>query len=87
MKRNIKHSFPQIEVVWDDHHAKYNDMTMEEIEKYAKPFERPTSGYLVHENKRMIVVCSTVDTDEDGQESFAECNFIMKRDLRYRSDK
>jgi len=57
---------------------------MEEVVEAAKkPIIRETGGYLVHENKRVIVLAGTIE--QDG--TLTECNFLMKKLIIKRSDK
>ena len=85
-KKQIKHDYKYISVEWADHWATGTNEPFE-LEKLAemakKPIIRETGGFLVHENKRVIVLAGTVE--EDG--TLTECNFLMKRLILNRSDK
>jgi hypothetical protein len=85
-KKKIIHDYPFVGIEWADHWATgTNDpYTLEKLTELAKePIIRETGGYLVHENKRVIVLCGTIE--EDG--TLTECNFLMKRLIINRSDK
>lgn len=84
MDKLNKYKYPQIEVEWADHFFDSEDNTLEEIIETAKnPYMGKYTGYLVHENKRMLVLCANVW--EDGTLSCPM--YIMKKSITNRSDK
>lgn len=78
-----KTSYPIVEVVWDDHHFDEGDKTLKEIIKESQgPYVGSYVGYLVYENKTMIVLCANVWDDDD-----LSCPMsIMKKNIVSRSD-
>jgi len=78
-----KTSYKIVEVVWNDHFFDDEDKTLKEIVKDAKqPYVGSYVGYLVHENKTMLVLCANVWDDED-----LSCPmYIMKKSIVSRSD-
>jgi len=76
--------YPLVEIVWADHFFDSGDCELEEIEEEAKtPYMGKYTGYLVHENKRMVVLCANIW--EDGTLSCPM--YIMKKSITKRSDK
>ena len=78
------HKYPLIEVQWADHFFDKDDCELEDVIKEAKnPYMGSYAGYLVHENKRMLVLCANVW--EDGTVSCPM--YIMKKAIVSRSDR
>lgn len=80
----MKSKFKIIEVVWLDHFFDEEDKTLNEIIKDAKePYQGSYVGYLVHENKKMLVLCANI-----WQTGELSCPmYIMKNSIVSRSDK
>ena len=79
-----KTKYPIVEVVWNDHFFDEEDKTLADIKKDAvKPYVGTYVGYLVHENKAMLVLCANVWAEDD-----LSCPmYIMKNSIVSRSDK
>jgi len=75
--------YPLIKVKWADHWHETGDFTPDEIKGKAKPYHGEYAGYLVEDNKQMIVLCSNVW--ENGEVS--DPMYIMKRAIVWRSDR
>ena len=75
--------YPLISVKWADHWNETGDFTVEEIKNKAKPYYGEYAGYLVEENKQMIVLCSNIW--ENGEVS--DPMYLLKRCIVSRSDK
>lgn len=81
-------------VKWLDHYFDDAEVAVKDLKK-VKPMEHTTHGHLVFENRQMIVVCQTAIGAVDGAASpqgaedgrFAECVYIIKKLITYRSDK
>lgn len=78
--------YPLIEITWDDHWIENEDVSMEHIQKEAKPYVGKYAGYLVYENKQVLVIASNVWQGED-EEKYGPTMYIMKRSVTSRSDK
>ena len=76
-------SYPLIKVVWADHWVDQGDFDLDDIKEKAKPYYGEYAGYLVVENKQMLVLCSNIW--ENGQQS--DPMYIMKRCIVSRSDR
>lgn len=78
-----KTKYPVVEVRWDDHFFDDSDFTLKDIIKEGKaPYKGCYVGYLVHENKNMLVLCSNVWDEGD-----LSCPmYVMKNCITYRSD-
>lgn len=82
-----KTKYPRIEVHWADHFFCEEDMSLKEIKDEAKgPLIGRYTGYLVEENKRMLVLASNIWEGEE-EESISPTMYIMKKAIVYRSDK
>ena len=81
---NHNMAYPLVEIEWADHFFDSGDSSLEDIIQTAKkPYIGKYVGYLVHENKRMVVLCANIW--EDG--SLSCPMYIMKRCIVSRSDK
>lgn len=80
--------FPLITVEWADHYSDFEGTySRESVKELVKDIcIRQTSGHLIEENKRQLVLASTVDF-EDGEYSFCEVFVCMKKTIVARSDK
>jgi len=83
----VKHKYPLITVRWADHFFCEEDLSLQDIKKEAAgPLIGEYSGYLVEENKRMIVLASNI-WEEDIEASISPTMYIMKKSIVFRSDK
>lgn len=81
-----KNNFPTITVKWADHWVENGDLDLKDVIKEAKPLYGHYTGFLVFENKQVIVLCSNVWEGEDDVE-VSDAMYIMKRAVVSRSDK
>jgi hypothetical protein len=72
-------TFKRITVRWADHWVDYGDSTLSNIKENSKPVYGNYTGYLVYENKQMIVICANIWDGEDGEANFSDPMYIMKR--------
>ena len=73
-----------IEIHWKDHFFVNDTLTLEEVkDRISKPIIRKTRGYYIMQDKHTICIASTIEDDN----SYTECNFLLKKDIIYRSDK
>lgn len=73
-----------IEVHWKDHFFVEENMSIDEVKDRIKhPIIRKTKGHFVAQDRDTIAIASTIE--DDG--SFTETNFLLKKDIIYRSDK
>jgi hypothetical protein len=83
-----KKHFKTIEVKWADHWVNPGDHSLKDVIEDAKPMYGNYTGYLVHENKQVIILCSNYwDEEEDGDVVVSDPMYIMKRTIVYRSDR
>ena len=69
---------------WKDHFFVSDNISLAEVkERLAKPVIRKTKGNYVAQDRNTIAIAST--EDDDG--TWAETNFILKKDIVWRSDK
>lgn len=79
--------FPTITVKWADHWVDPGDADLKSVIQEAKPLYGNYTGFLVFENKQVIVLCSNYwDSDDDSIE-VSDPMYIMKRCIVSRSDK
>ena len=80
--------FKRIEVKWADHWIDSGDHDYNNVIQKAKPRYGNYTGYLVFENKQIIILCSNY-WDEEGSEHLevSDPMYIMKRSIVSRSDK
>jgi len=75
--------YPSITVKWADHWIDNGDHTANDVETKAKPYYGEYTGFLVHETKQVIVVCSNIWENGDVSDDM----YIMKKCITSRSDK
>lgn len=80
--------FPTITIRWADHWIENGDQDLKDVIKEAKPMYGNYTGFLVFENKQVIVLCSNYWDGTEGEDlSVSDPMYIMKRAVVYRSDK
>ena len=80
-------NYPLVTVKWADHFFCEEDLSLEDIKKEAKgPLIGVYSGYLVFENRRMLVLASNI-WESEQTESISPTMYIMKKSIVSRSDK
>lgn len=80
--------FPIVTVEWADHYSDFQDVYSE---KDAKELVddlciRKSTGHLIAEGQRQIMLAGTVDYEE-GEYTFSEVFVCMKRAILKRSDR
>lgn len=81
-------AFPTITVRWADHWIDNGDQSLKDVIKEAKPLYGNYTGFLVFENKQVIVLCSNYWEGEEGEDiEVSDPMYIMKRSITYRSDR
>jgi hypothetical protein len=79
----FKKGYKLIEVEWADHWVNHGDFDYADIVKDAKPMYGKYTGYLVYENKQVVVLCSNVWSEGEVSDPM----FIMKKAIVSRSDR
>lgn len=79
--------FPTVTVRWADHWIDNGDQSLKDVIKEAKPMYGNYTGFLVHENKQVIVLCSNYWEGEEEDAEVSDPMYIMKRSITYRSDR
>ena len=84
MRNTLTHNYPVVEVEWDDHFFNSGDLPLDEIiNDSTEPYKGSYVGYLVHENKKILVLCANI-----WQTGELSCPmFIVKKLITKRSDK
>lgn len=88
--KNSNKDFPLVKVRWADHHVNYGDHDLGDIIKDARPLYGNYGGYLVYENKQVVIICSNwweADGEDDNTIEVSDAMTIMKRAIVYRSDR
>ena len=80
--------FPTITVRWADHWIENGDQDLNEVCKAAKPMYGNYTGFLVFENKQVLVLCSNWwEGAKNETPTVSDPMYIMKRSITYRSDR
>lgn len=87
MAKDDKQKFTTITVKWADHWVDAGDGNIKEVIAEAKPMYGNYTGFLVHENKQVIILCSNYWDDEDDGLIVSDPMYIMKKAIVSRSDK
>jgi len=86
--QKTKGGFERIEARWADHWVNPGDHDLKDVIAWAKPMYGNYTGYLVFENKQVIVLCSNWWDPEEGEDIVvSDPMYIMKRAIVYRSDR
>ena len=80
--------FITVQVKWADHWVDNGDHALKDVIKEAKAMYGNYTGYLVYENKQVLILCSNHwDDEEEGDTVVSDPMYIMKKAIKYRSDR